>query len=75
MRCACVRAGNQLVSYPLSYYHELETGAFETGYGGYSPRDEDGTPWVLPKDVETHSSVVGYLGGACDPSASPALLC
>ena len=40
----CVRtnpSGNQqLVSYPLSYYHDLETDKFETGYGGYSPRDE-----------------------------------
>ena len=52
-----------------------KTGAFETGFGGYAPRDEDGTPWQLPHDVETHSSVAGYLGGPCDPTASPALLC
>ena len=69
------QTGNVLVSYPLSFYHDLETHQFETGYGGYSPRDEDGTPWVLPMDVETHSSVTGYLGGRCDPKASPALLC
>ena len=67
--------GSQLVGYPLSFYHGLETGAFETGFGGYAPRDEDGTPWQLPHDVETHSSVAGYLGGPCDPTASPALLC
>ena len=68
-------SGSKLVGYPLSFYHSLETGAFETGFGGYAPRDEDGTPWKLPHDVETHSSVAGYLGGPCDPTASPALLC
>eukprot|EP00960_Hanusia_phi_P022838 675204-Hanusia_phi.AAC.8 len=56
-----VQGAAQLFSYPKSFYHDLDTGAYEYGYGGYYPRDADGTPWVLPGDEGEDGGMIFVL--------------
>jgi len=61
--------------YPLSYFHHLDNDMGQTQFNPDGSQKDVATfaeGQLFPQDVP---EARGFLGGPCDPTASPALLC
>ena len=77
MKVWLVRSGMGLASgYPLSYFHHLENDMGKTQFNPDGSQEEGMATFaegqIFPQDVPEARA---FLGGPCDPTASPALLC